>query len=257
MAYTLAMHPNRKPLIAANWKMNDPPVGCYTSDSPFRSLPGVDVWVFLPFIEWYGAHNAGLVYGAQCGRPEPQGAFTGDISMLMLKHQHFHAVLCGHSDRRHFHQESDAFIAEQATAALEVGLIPIVCIGETEAEHDAGKTTDVLKRQLKPVIDVLTAHHSLPTTHFILAYEPVWAISRGDPNKPAATAKDAQDIHARIRSLLPKDRQATTRILYGGSMKGSNAAELLAQPDIDGGLVGGASLKLEDFRKIVEAAESR
>ena len=154
-------------------------------------------------------------------------------------------VLSGHSDRRRFHGETDAFVAEQADAARKVGLIPIVCIGETGEERKAGKSKDIIRRQLAAlhIDDVL-----------ILAYEPVWAISRGDPNTPAATSADAQEMHAFIRSLLPASLRSSVRIIYGGSMKGDNAAELLRQPDIDGGLVGGASLKPEEFRRIVDAA---
>jgi triosephosphate isomerase len=238
------MHPKRTPFIAANWKMNPPPNGFDTSDSPYRSTDIVDVAVFATFLDLPNCIRAKIPTGAQFARPEATGAFTGDVSMAMVKSAGCTYVLCGHSDRRRFHLESDTFIAEQATAALKTGLIPVVCIGETEEEHDAGKTKEVVTRQLKAIPDGVT----------IIAYEPVWAISRGDPSKPAATPKDAQDIHALIRSLLPKSRQEQTRLLYGGSMKGSNAHELLSQPDIDGGLVGGASLKIDDFKKIVEAA---
>lgn len=245
----------RRPLIAANWKMNPPPAGFDASDSPFLPRSNVDISVFPSFLDLKHCIDAGIETGAQFGRPEPTGAFTGDISMAMAAKLGCTYVLCGHSDRRQFHHETNEEIAQQFVAAIDSNLIPIFCFGETEAEHDAGSTSAVLKRQLKPIITFLTSGFQLPASSFLLAYEPVWAISRGDPNKPAATPKDAQDMHALIRSLLPKDRQATTRILYGGSMKGSNAHELLSQPDIDGGLVGGASLKPDDFRKIVEEAE--
>ncbi|MDD5056090.1 MAG: triose-phosphate isomerase [Candidatus Peribacteraceae bacterium] len=249
------MNPKRKLLIAGNWKMNPAPAGFDADDSPFRSRKNVDVAVFPTFLDLRRCIDAGIPCGPQFGRPEPTGAFTGDISMAMAAKLGCQYALCGHSDRRQFHHETDEEIAKQFVAAIDNNLIPIFCFGETESEHDAGKTIEVLKRQLQPIITILTGSLSLTADRFSLAYEPVWAISRGDPNKPAATSKDAQEIHALIRSLLPKDKQASTRILYGGSMKGSNAAELLAQPDIDGGLVGGASLKIDDFRKIVEAAE--
>ena len=249
------MHPSRKPLIAGNWKMNPAPAGFDAPDSPFRPKKNVDVAAFPTFLDLQRLIDAGIPCGPQFGRPEPTGAFTGDISMAMAAQLDCTYALCGHSDRRQFHHETDVEIAKQFVAAIDNKLIPIFCFGETEAEHDAGKTSDVLKRQLNSIIDFLATSYQLPATSYALAYEPVWAISRGDPNKPAATSKDAQEIHALIRSLLPKDKQASTRILYGGSMKGSNAAELLAQPDIDGGLVGGASLKIDDFRKIVEAAQ--
>ena len=239
------MHPSRTPLIAGNWKMNPAPAGFDGPDSPFRSTKNVDVAVFPTFLDLKRCVDADIPTGPQFGRPEPTGAFTGDISMAMAASIGCKYTLCGHSDRRRFHQESDSFIAEQATAALKAGLSPIVCIGETEEEHDAGKTKEVVMRQLKAIPDGVT----------IIAYEPVWAISRGDATKAAATPQDIQEIHRLIRSLLPNARSASVRILYGASMKGSNAAEILSLPDIDGGLVGNASLKLDDFRKIVEAAE--
>jgi triosephosphate isomerase (TIM) len=251
---------NRTPLlIAANWKMNEPPVGSYAPDSPYRSTSDVDVWVFPPLIDWHGAHAAGLVYGAQCGRPEPEGAFTGDISMRMLKNQRFHAVLCGHSDRRAFHGETDEDVARQVIAALEAEMTPILCIGETAEQRSSGQSEAVVRRQLETSLSPLITHNSQLSTlnsQLIIAYEPIWAISRGDPSTPAATPKDAQQMHAFIRKTLSTLHSplSTLRLLYGGSMNASNAAALLAQPDIDGGLVGGASLKPNEFKLIVEAA---
>ena len=153
--------------------------------------------------------------------------------------------LCGHSDRRGEHEETSEEVAAQVVAALEYGLHPVVCIGETLEEKNASKTEEVIKEMMAP----------LPLeSNITIAYEPVWAISRGDPNTPAATPEDAQAMHALIRSLLPDDRKDKTRILYGGSMKPENAEELLSQPDIDGGLIGGASLKPDAFKEIVEIA---
>lgn len=236
---------DRKLLIAANWKMNPAPDGAFDQDSPYKTHSAVDVYIFPTFLDLHSSIESGIITGAQFGRAEESGAFTGDISMQMLKEAGCSAVLCGHSDRRAFHQESDEDVAAQAIAALEAGLHPVVCIGETEEERDSGKQEEVIKRQLKPV----------PTeSDIILAYEPVWAISRGDPNKPAATSDDAQEMHAFIRSQLPEDKRESTRILYGGSMKSENADELLSQPDIDGGLVGGASLKPDAFKAIVDVA---
>ena len=224
--------------------MNPAPKGFDVPSGPYQPIQGVEVVVFPSFLDLKTCIDARIHTGAPFGRPEPTGAFTGDVSMAMAAAIGCKYALCGHSDRRRFHSESDSFIAEQATAALAAGLIPVICIGETEEEHDNGTSKEVVMRQLKAIPEAVT----------IIAYEPVWAISRGDPNKPAATPQDAQQMHALIRSLLPKNRQAQTRILYGGSMKGSNAAELLALPDVDGGLIGGASLKPDEFRKIVEAA---
>lgn len=148
-------------------------------------------------------------------------------------------VLCGHSERRKHHGETDAFIAEQAIAALEAKLHPIVCIGETEDERAHKKEKQAIEKQMQALPQGIT-----------IAYEPVWAIGTGK----TATVTQAQEMHAFIRSLLPEDIRATTRILYGGSMNALNAKELLAQEDIDGGLIGGASLKPEEFREIVECA---
>ncbi|MDP6575343.1 MAG: triose-phosphate isomerase [Candidatus Peribacteraceae bacterium] len=236
---------DRKLLIAANWKMNPVPDGAFEQDSPYKTHSAVDVYVFPTFLDLPASIESKIITGAQFGRAEETGAFTGDVSMQMIKEAGCIAVLCGHSDRRAFHGESNEDVAAQAIAALEAELHPIVCFGETEEERDSGKAENVIKAQLKP----------LPTeSDIILAYEPIWAISRGDPNKPAATSEDAQEMHAFIRSQLPEDKRESTRILYGGSMKSENAQELLTQPDIDGGLVGGASLKPDDFRKIVETA---
>lgn len=228
----------RKPLIAANWKMNSPPQGWDSDDSPYRTREGADVVIFPTYIDMRTCLEKFLVVGAQYGRPEQNGAFTGDISMQILAEHGCTYVLCGHSERRRFHNESDAFVAEQAKAAAGVGLMPIVCIGETADEREAGMAKEVVKRQVGAI--------SVPV---IFAYEPVWAIGTGNTAKP----EDAQEMHAFIRSLLPGDQQATTRIIYGGSVKADNAASLLSQPDIDGALIGGASLDPKSFRDILDA----
>jgi triosephosphate isomerase len=184
--------------------------------------------------------EAKLITGAQYGRAEASGAFTGDVSMAMLAKLGCRYVLCGHSERRKFHHETDSMVAEQAVAALEAKLHPIVCVGETAEEREKGKEKDVVLKQIKGLPSGIT-----------IAYEPVWAIGTGK----TATPKDAQDMHAWIRKHLPRDQQDTTRILYGGSMNAANAEELLKQDDIDGGLIGGASLKPADFKAIVDAAQ--
>ena len=231
---------DRKFLIAANWKMNPAPAGWDATDSPYRSESAVDVIVLPTFVDLHAAIAAKLIVGSQCGRAEPAGAFTGDVSISQLKTMGCRYVLCGHSERRRHHGETDQMVAEQAIATLEAGMHPIVCVGETEEERKVGKEKDVVKRQMK----------NLPTG-ITIAYEPVWAIGTGK----TATPKDAQEMHAFIRSHLPNDQRDSTRILYGGSMNAANAEELLKQPDIDGGLIGGASLKIEEFRKIVRIAE--
>ena len=237
---------SRKLLIAANWKMHSAPEGSYDPDSAYQTHADVDVVVFPTFLDLRDCIEAKIIAGPQYGHVEEHGAHTGDVSLKMCKDLGCLYALCGHSDRRSEHSESSEDVAAQVIAGLEVGLHPMVCIGETLKEKQAGKTEDILKEMLAP----------LPLeSDLTIAYEPVWAISRGDPNTPAATPDDAQQMHQLIRSMLPEDRRDKTRILYGGSMKPENAEELLSQPDIDGGLVGGASLKPDAFREIVAIAE--
>ena len=181
-----------------------------------------------------------LSVGAQYGRPETAGAFTGDIAMQEIRAVGCTHVLCGHSERRQHHEESDEMISKQVISALQCGLTPLLCIGENADQREMGETKEVLAQQLLAVSNV---------EGMIVAYEPVWAIGTGK----TPTAPEANETHAFIRSLL-KDKN--TRILYGGSMNSANAAEFLAQPEIDGGLIGGASLKPEEFRKIVDVARA-
>lgn len=238
----------RKMLLAANWKMHPAPAAALfnahgdRSPNPYHPHADIDVVVFPTFLDLKLFLDAGLIVGAQHGHPKPHGAHTGDISIAMLKALGCRYVLCGHSERRTHHGETDADVAAQAVAALEAGIHPIICIGETLQERENGRAEPVVKKQLKgmPLASEIT-----------IAYEPVWAIGTGKTASP----RQAQEMHAYIRSLLPKDRRDATRILYGGSMKAENAEELLRQPDIDGGLVGGASLEAEEFGKIVKIAE--
>ncbi len=233
----------RKLLIAANWKMNAAPVGAFEPGSPYHPVQEVDIVVFPTLLDLKDALHAQIICGPQSAHAEDAGAHTGDVGMGMVAELGCLYVLCGHSERRAAHGESNEHVATQAIAALEHGLHPIICVGETEEQRDAGKEEDVVKKQLS----VLPLESDLT-----IAYEPVWAIGTGK----TATSEQAQMMHAYIRSLLPDDRKDVTRILYGGSMKPDNAEALLSQPDIDGGLVGGASLKPDDFGKIVEIAIS-
>ena len=234
----------RTPLIAANWKMHPVPKGALEHDGAYQSHAGADVWVFPTHLDLHATIEAGLITGAQCGHWEHSGAHTGDVSMDMIAARGCRSVLCGHSERRAAHGESNEEVIEQAIAALEANLHPIVCVGETEKERDAGKEQKIVKAQI----------HGLPleSDGITIAYEPVWAIGTGN----TATPEQAQEMHAFIRSLLPEDVRETIRILYGGSMKPENANDLLSQPDIDGGLIGGASLEPEKFAAIVETAIS-
>lgn len=236
--------PMRKLLIAGNWKMNRAPSGAFDEGSPYRTYVDVDVdvVVFPTFLDLQRCLDAHILCGPQYGHTDAHGAHTGDVSLAMCKEMGCQYALCGHSERRADHGETDDIVAAQVVAALELGLHPVACVGETKQERDAGKAQDVVKRQLS----VLPLESSIT-----IAYEPVWAIGTGD----TATPDQAQEMHAYIRSLLPDDRRDMTRILYGGSMKPSNCKELLTKPDVDGGLIGGASLKPEDFGEIVRIAE--
>ena len=189
-----------------------------------------------------------VAVGAQDVAAHETGAFTGEISAAMLKELGVRFSLVGHSERRQYHGETDASVATKAQRALAHGITPVVCVGETLAERDAGKTEEVVKRQLAAVIHV--NGHCI--SEIVVAYEPVWAIGTGK----TATAQEAQQVHAVLRGQLKAASAHAGRIsiLYGGSMNAANAAALLAQPDIDGGLIGGASLKAPDFLKIIEAA---
>jgi len=177
-----------------------------------------------------------------------QGAYTGEVSVSMLRDFACRYVIVGHSERRQYHGETDAVVAAKAQRALAAGVTPIVCVGETLAEREAGQTEAVVKRQMAAVIHAVA--HCI--TEIVVAYEPVWAIGTGK----TATPDMAQAVHAVLRAQLAAATQNPKRvhILYGGSMNASNAASLLAQPDIDGGLIGGASLKATEFLAIVAAA---
>ena len=245
----------KKKLIAGNWKMNG---GLAANEALLRAVlagigqPTADVAVCAPAP--YLAQLQGLLagspvaWGSQDLSAHEQGAYTGEVSAAMLKDFHCRYAIVGHSERRQYHAETDAQVAAKAQRALAAGITPIVCVGETLAEREAEQTEEVVKRQLAAVIHAV-AHC---TSEIVVAYEPVWAIGTGK----TATPEQAQQVHAVLRAQLAA---ATThadrvRILYGGSMNAANAASLMGQPDIDGGLIGGASLKAPDFLQIVAAA---
>jgi len=220
------------------------------------SLPnGADVAVIPPFpyIEKLAAHYAGsrLTFGAQDSSQHAQGAFTGEVSGAMLKDIGCTYVLAGHSERRQYHQESDDLVAAKFVAAQAAGLVPILCVGETLEERDAGRTEAVIARQIDAVV-ARAGIGAFPAS--VLAYEPVWAIGTGRTASP----EQAQAVHRFIRDKLAGldgTIAGSLRILYGGSVKPSNAAELFGQSDVDGGLIGGASLTAEDFLAICAAAD--
>jgi len=248
----------RKPFIAGNWKMNMDSASSVALASglaeALKSVSTVDVAVCPPFVYLESVAKAlgdsGIAMGAQDVYFEAGGAFTGEISCDMLKDVCSTYVLCGHSERRHVIGESDELINTKLKAALAAGIKPILCVGELQEEREGNKTDAVVTEQTKKGLAGVTAEEMANVT---IAYEPVWAIGTG----LTATAEQAQEVHAMIRKLLAEMYDATvaenTRIQYGGSAKPSNTAELMANPDVDGLLVGGASLKVEDFSAMINA----
>lgn len=251
----------RTPFIAGNWKMN---CDSQSSVSLAKAVVagsadvaghGVAVAVIPPFVYLPAVAKAisssGVALGAQDVYFEPKGAFTGEVSPAMLKDVGCAYVLCGHSERRHVIGETDQLINKKVLAAIGGGLLPILCVGELLAERDASQTEQVVERQLKAGLAGLHADKMLAVT---IAYEPVWAIGTGR----TATRQQAQEAHAFIRALLARlyDKKLAEeiRILYGGSVKPENAGELMDEKDVDGLLVGGASLKADDFVKIIHAS---
>lgn len=245
----------KKKLIAGNWKMNG---GLVANESLIRNLlaglgtPACQVALCVPAPYLAQCHallnGTAIDLGAQDVSPHEVGAFTGEISCAMLKEFGARYCLVGHSERRQYHAETDTVVALKAQRALANGITPIVCVGETLAEREAGRTEEVVKRQLAAVIHA--NGHCI--SEIVLAYEPVWAIGTGK----TASAEQAQQVHAVLRAQLKAASSQADRILllYGGSMNAANAAQLLAQPDIDGGLIGGASLKAPDFLSIIASA---
>ncbi len=249
----------RKPIVAGNWKMNKT-VGDGVSlatdiKRDLGDLRDVDIVLCPPFTALKavgdvitGSH---VDLGAQNMHWEKSGAYTGEVSAEMLRDIYCHYVILGHSERRAYFGETDAIVNKKAKAALASNLKPIVCVGETLQERESGKTADVVTTQVRGSLAGLSARELVDS---IIAYEPVWAIGTG---KTATTAQ-AQEVHALIRGLIAQLADDTVaqsiRIQYGGSVKASNAKELFSQPDIDGGLIGGAALEARSFVDIVKAA---
>lgn len=242
-------------LIAGNWKMNGAlAANAALVEAVLAGMPaapcGVAMCVPAPYLAQVGALLAGrpVALGAQDVSAHASGAYTGEVSAGMLRDLGVRYAIVGHSERRQYHGETDAVVAEKARMALASGVTPIVCVGETLAERDAGTTEDVVRRQLAAVIHV--NGHCI--SEIVVAYEPVWAIGTGKTASP----QQAQQVHAVLRAQLKAATAQPERVslLYGGSMNAGNAAQLLAEPDIDGGLIGGASLKPADFLAIIAAA---
>ena len=247
----------RKKLIAGNWKMN----GSLAANQALvqgilaeLGQPGCEVLVCPPAV--YLAQLADLLAGSPVllgGQDVSQheaGAYTGDVSAAMLRELGASHVIVGHSERRAYQGETDLQVAAKARSALAAGLVPVVCVGETLAEREQGLTGFIVQRQLAAVLQVCGTQ----AQSMVVAYEPVWAIGTGQ----TATPEQAQQVHAALRAQLAQAGldAGQLRILYGGSMNAGNAASLLAQPDIDGGLIGGAALKAADFLNIVQAASA-
>jgi triosephosphate isomerase len=244
-----------KKLIAGNWKMNG---GLAANEALVQAMlagigqPAADVALCVPapYLAQLQSllQGSAIAWGSQDVSAHEQGAYTGEVSVAMLKDFGCRYAIVGHSERRQYHGETDEVVAAKAQRALSAGVTPIVCVGETLAQREAGETEAVVKRQLAAVVH--TVGHCI--TEIVVAYEPVWAIGTGK----TATPEMAQAVHAVLRAQLAVATTNSKRvhILYGGSMNAANAASLLAQPDIDGGLIGGASLKAADFLQIVAAA---
>jgi triosephosphate isomerase len=250
---------DRKPLIAGNWKMN---LNLDESSSLVKAIAGqtegydeVDVLVAPPFTVLQAVKQAigesGIFLSAQNMHWESSGAYTGEISGEMLLEAGCTHVILGHSERRHDFKENDEMVDLKTRAAIQKGLIPIVCIGETLEEREADRTFDVLRVQLEGSLKGFLEQGNMPSTA-IIAYEPVWAIGTGK----TATPDQAQEVHLFIRNWIRDNFDESTagavRILYGGSVKPDNAGDLMSRPDIDGALVGGASLKPELFVPIIK-----
>jgi triosephosphate isomerase len=249
----------RRKLIAGNWKMNTDRAGAVTLAKGIAERAGevgeLELLVCPPFVylaavaDVLRATNVGI--GAQNMYHEANGAYTGEISATMLKDVGCRYVILGHSERRHILGETDEAVNRKTRGALSAGLVPIVCVGEQLSEREAGQTQAVIRRQFEGSLANVSTEQ---IGRVVIAYEPVWAIGTGK----VATPEQAEEVHAELRRLLAEryneGSAAAVRILYGGSVKPDNAGELLAQPNIDGALVGGASLKVSDFLGIALAA---
>ncbi len=251
----------RRPFIAGNWKMHGSRAeNAELIEGLLLGLPAqvsVDVVVCPPFVYlWEAARllkSSSIALGAQSTCAEAVGAFTGEVSAGMLKDVGCRYVIVGHSERRALYKEDDALVARKFLATQAQGLTPILCVGETLEEREQGRMKQVVSRQVAAVLDLAGVD---AMRRAVIAYEPVWAIGTGKN----ATPQQAQEVHAQIRAeVAQRDAKiaAAVRVLYGGSVKAANAREIFSMPDVDGGLIGGASLKADEFLKICAAAPVR
>jgi len=250
----------RRPLVMGNWKMNGSLLAnqalIAALEETATKCSDIDVAVCPPFIylpQVVGLCTTNRIHvGAQNISDQEKGAFTGEVSGEMLRDLDVGFVLVGHSERRAIYGETNEVVASKVNKALEKGLIPVLCVGETLAQRQSGEMNTVIEAQ---VLAVLESASIQAFAQVVIAYEPVWAIGTGE----TATPEQAQEVHAFIRGLLAQHDSsiaARTTILYGGSVNASNADQLFAMPDVDGGLVGGASLKAADFSEICRAAQA-
>lgn len=249
----------RKPIVAGNWKMNKTVAEAGELVAQILrdvgDTQGVDVVLCPPFTALAAVSEAiastGLDLGAQNMHWESDGAYTGEVAPTMLRELFCHYVILGHSERRTYFGETDEIVNRKTLAALQANLHPIVCVGETLEQREAGETETVVEEQVR---NSLAGVEAAALPKLVVAYEPVWAIGTGR----TATPEQAQEVHALIRAVLTslggKDAADSVRIQYGGSMKPANAVELMSQPDIDGGLIGGAALDARSFIDIIRAA---
>jgi triosephosphate isomerase (TIM) len=242
----------RKPLIVGNWKMNGnlDSVKALAGALVDFSNEAIDVVVCPSFVHIAAVsqalHGSAVKYGAQNVYFEGEGAFTGEISATMLRDIGCQYVIVGHSERRQLLGEMDDFISHKISAVQAAGLAAIVCVGESLSERESGRTLDVVAQQMQAAL----AAKDFDATKVVFAYEPIWAIGTGKVASPG----EAQEVHQFMRAQLPSEHADSVQILYGGSMKPDNAADLLSKPDIDGGLIGGASLQANSFLAICRAA---
>lgn len=252
---------HRRPLISGNWKMNQNHFEAIQFTQKLAYLIGkddfesVDVSIHPPFTDIRSvqtlieADDLRFLLGAQNCHFENSGAFTGEVSPSFLTKLNVKYVICGHSERREIFGETDEMVKKKTTAILANNMIPIVCVGETLAERESGATTEKVLGQVRSALSTLSPEH---VSSLVVAYEPIWAIGTGK----TATTEDAQDVCGSIRReiavLAGADAAGAVRIQYGGSVKAANIADLMSQPDIDGALVGGASLDPDEFARIVQ-----
>jgi triosephosphate isomerase len=249
----------RKTIIAGNWKMNKTASETKAFAEELKAMLPKAKWcdtlICVPFVNIPAAQKAfkdsRIIIGAQNIHFEESGAFTGEVSAAMLKDLNLKYTIIGHSERRQYWNDTDIIVNKKAHAAIEVGLYPIICVGESKEQRELGVTKEVIDLQVKTALSGIPADKM---RHVVIAYEPLWAIGTGD----TATAEQANEVNQEIRTVIRKLYGArvarSVSILYGGSMNENNAMELLAQPDVDGGLIGGASLVPEKFTAIINAA---